>query len=393
MNAEHLNHGGRDRVRVARRHRRPHRRHDLPDLPRAPPARGRERDRARADRHLDAVPAHDRRPARSCSTPTSTRAARPAAAASSGCPGSAISTRAASARSWRRTTCTTSCCSRLPDNDAWSHKNGPHSQVTSIAAADRQLERLMHAAGGPDAFLESHAVIVCSDHSQAPVEERIRLGRAFAEFDVATPSPARSIERRDRDQPGAALGDGVRARPRIAAISSCSVRSDGRPRAPRASTSPVGSRGCGGRGPHADAASCGSRRTVRWRISAAAAGTSTASSRRSAPRSGTGGSHSRLPRRAGAHVVGAAVPDRRRRAAVRRAELRVRRLGRRRPRRRRQPRLAARVGLARRATVVRNRARSSRAARQSSGRCATSRRWSREHFGVGDPRWARGSDA
>jgi hypothetical protein len=81
----------------------------------------------------------------------------------------------------------------LPDNDAWSHKNGPHSQVTSIAAADRQLERLMHAGGGPDAFLETHAVIVCSDHSQAPVEDRVRLDEAFADFDVATPSPARSI--------------------------------------------------------------------------------------------------------------------------------------------------------------------------------------------------------
>ena len=63
----------------------------------------------------------------------------------------------------------------LPDNDAWSHRNGPHAQVTSIAAADRQLERLMHAAGGPDAFLEQYAVIVTSDHSQATVEERIRL--------------------------------------------------------------------------------------------------------------------------------------------------------------------------------------------------------------------------
>jgi predicted AlkP superfamily pyrophosphatase or phosphodiesterase len=80
----------------------------------------------------------------------------------------------------------------LPDNDAWSHKNGPHAQVTSIAGADRQLERLMHAAGGPDAFLEDHAVIVTSDHSQAAVEERIRLDRAFAEFDVATRSAARS---------------------------------------------------------------------------------------------------------------------------------------------------------------------------------------------------------
>jgi predicted AlkP superfamily pyrophosphatase or phosphodiesterase len=80
----------------------------------------------------------------------------------------------------------------LPDNDAWSHKNGPHAQVTSIAAADRQLERLMHAAGGPDAFLDDHAIIVTSDHSQAPVEERIRLDRAFDEFDVATPSQSRN---------------------------------------------------------------------------------------------------------------------------------------------------------------------------------------------------------
>ena len=81
----------------------------------------------------------------------------------------------------------------LPDNDAWSHKNGPHAQVTSIAAADRQLERLMHAAGGADAFLEEHAVIVTSDHSQSPVEERIRLDRAFEDFDLATPSASRSV--------------------------------------------------------------------------------------------------------------------------------------------------------------------------------------------------------
>ena len=81
----------------------------------------------------------------------------------------------------------------LPDNDAWSHKNGPFAQVTSIAAADRQLERLMHAAGGPDAFLEDHAVIVTSDHSQAPVEERIRLDRAFSDFEIARPSASRSI--------------------------------------------------------------------------------------------------------------------------------------------------------------------------------------------------------
>jgi predicted AlkP superfamily pyrophosphatase or phosphodiesterase len=81
----------------------------------------------------------------------------------------------------------------LPDNDAWSHRYGPHAQVTSLAAADRQLERLMHAAGGPDAFFARHGIIVTSDHSQAVVEERIRLDRAFADFDVATPTPSRSI--------------------------------------------------------------------------------------------------------------------------------------------------------------------------------------------------------
>ena len=81
----------------------------------------------------------------------------------------------------------------LPDNDAFSHRNGPHAQVISIAAADRQLERLMHAAGGPEEFFAHFAVIVTSDHSQAPVEERIRLDRAFEDFDVATPSQARAL--------------------------------------------------------------------------------------------------------------------------------------------------------------------------------------------------------
>jgi len=76
----------------------------------------------------------------------------------------------------------------LPDNDAWSHRNGPHAQVTSLAAADRQLERLFHAGGGADQFLSEHAVVICSDHSQAAVEERIRLDHAFAEFAVATPA-------------------------------------------------------------------------------------------------------------------------------------------------------------------------------------------------------------
>jgi hypothetical protein len=82
----------------------------------------------------------------------------------------------------------------LPDNDAWSHRNGPLAQVTSIAAADRQLERLMHAGGGADRFLEDHAVVVTSDHSQALVEERIRLDFALEGFRVATPSASASVD-------------------------------------------------------------------------------------------------------------------------------------------------------------------------------------------------------
>jgi Type I phosphodiesterase / nucleotide pyrophosphatase len=82
----------------------------------------------------------------------------------------------------------------LPDNDTHSHKYGPDAQVTSLVAADQQLERLMHAAGGPDPFLEDHAVIVCSDHSQSLVEDEIDLFRAFEGFGVLPPSGARETK-------------------------------------------------------------------------------------------------------------------------------------------------------------------------------------------------------
>jgi len=75
----------------------------------------------------------------------------------------------------------------LPDNDTYSHKYGPHAQVESIAAADRQLERLMLPAGGVDAFLDEHAVIVMADHSHAQVERTIRLTEVFGDFHVLGP--------------------------------------------------------------------------------------------------------------------------------------------------------------------------------------------------------------
>lgn len=76
----------------------------------------------------------------------------------------------------------------LPDNDTHSHEAGPGQQIESIEAADRQLERLMHAGGGIDAFLEEHAVIVVADHSHALIEQTIAFQDAFAPFDILPPS-------------------------------------------------------------------------------------------------------------------------------------------------------------------------------------------------------------
>ena len=75
----------------------------------------------------------------------------------------------------------------LPDNDTYSHRRGPYAQVTSIEAADRALERLMHVAGGIDAFLEDHAIIVMSDHSQTAVEDMVSLSGVFGDLRVLTP--------------------------------------------------------------------------------------------------------------------------------------------------------------------------------------------------------------
>ena len=75
----------------------------------------------------------------------------------------------------------------LPDNDAYSHRRGPYAQVTSIASADRALERIMHAGGGPDRFLEDHAVVVMSDHSQIAVVDQVNLSHALERWRVLDP--------------------------------------------------------------------------------------------------------------------------------------------------------------------------------------------------------------
>ncbi|HYI79819.1 MAG TPA: alkaline phosphatase family protein [Thermoleophilaceae bacterium] len=76
----------------------------------------------------------------------------------------------------------------LPDNDTYSHRAGPDAQPTSIAEADRALERVFHAAGGVDDFLAGHAVIVMSDHSQSLVEQPLNLALHLGDWRVLTPS-------------------------------------------------------------------------------------------------------------------------------------------------------------------------------------------------------------
>jgi Type I phosphodiesterase / nucleotide pyrophosphatase len=78
----------------------------------------------------------------------------------------------------------------LPDNDWHSHKHGPDAQLTSLAAADLQLARVMEAAGGVDAFLAEHAFVAMADHSQAPVTATIDLQGELAELGVSQPDGA-----------------------------------------------------------------------------------------------------------------------------------------------------------------------------------------------------------
>ena len=159
----------------------------------------------------------------SSSTPTSSPAATPAAAASSACRACATSTRAASAPTSSSTTSSTSCCFSLPDNDTHSHKRGPHAQV----AVDRRRPTASSSAcstpaAARSAFLDEHAVIVMADHSHAAVERGIDLLDAFDGLarPAAERRPAR--RRRARGLPGAARGDGLRARaPRRASDAAC----------------------------------------------------------------------------------------------------------------------------------------------------------------------------
>jgi predicted AlkP superfamily pyrophosphatase or phosphodiesterase len=78
----------------------------------------------------------------------------------------------------------------LPDNDAHSHKHGPHAQIASIAAADAELWRVMEAGGGAATFLDEHAMIVMADHSHSHIERVIDFVGPFSDWKVLQPSLA-----------------------------------------------------------------------------------------------------------------------------------------------------------------------------------------------------------
>jgi hypothetical protein len=69
----------------------------------------------------------------------------------------------------------------LPDNDYYSHRDGPEGMQAAIALADDAMSELVSAHGGLERFLEANGVIVVADHAQSFVEQRLNLQAALAE--------------------------------------------------------------------------------------------------------------------------------------------------------------------------------------------------------------------
>ncbi len=84
----------------------------------------------------------------------------------------------------------------LPDNDHLSHRFGPDSQVRSIARADAELAKVFKAAGGYDAFVAEHAVMVVSDHSHSEVHSGLDVIAGLRDWEILEP---RQRRRKDTD--------------------------------------------------------------------------------------------------------------------------------------------------------------------------------------------------
>ena len=176
MNLAHLTPGAQDGLRAPRRRRAADRLHHLPDLPRphAPRPVGRERatggsprrpssaTRSTAPRELFYADLFDSRDTGCTSDARHARPARPAHRLRGRLPGRERPLRLPALLAARQ-------------RHLLAQARARRARSRSIAEADRALERIMHVAGGADAFLEEHAVIVMSDHSQTAVEARINL--------------------------------------------------------------------------------------------------------------------------------------------------------------------------------------------------------------------------
>jgi hypothetical protein len=85
----------------------------------------------------------------------------------------------------------------LPDNDHHTHVHGIGAMTDSIAHADRSFGEIVDEAGGIDAFLDAHAVILVADHAQTDVHKRVPLTEVLDEdWAVLAPNaePAVSAE-------------------------------------------------------------------------------------------------------------------------------------------------------------------------------------------------------
>ncbi|HET6832063.1 MAG TPA: alkaline phosphatase family protein [Solirubrobacterales bacterium] len=69
----------------------------------------------------------------------------------------------------------------LPDNDYYSHRDGPEGMPGAIALADDAMSDLVTAHGGMDRFLAANGVIVVADHAQSFVEHGLSLQEVLAE--------------------------------------------------------------------------------------------------------------------------------------------------------------------------------------------------------------------
>ena len=102
----------------------------------------------------------------------------------------ATATPAAFGATWSSTTCSTSCCCRCPTTTGTRTSAAPRASCSRSPRPTCSSRASLNAAGGLDAFLDEHAVIVMADHSQAPVDDDDRAAGRARRAGRARPRPA-----------------------------------------------------------------------------------------------------------------------------------------------------------------------------------------------------------